>query len=641
MQRLFLNPHRFFPAWTELSQKFIRPFVHLFRLPAVLFRRSSAGMFLAARRPAKADDPFIPCFTNLYRLSTVGTFLAALLIVAPSHAQTPDPADYVFPVRNVQGLYSANFGEMRPNHFHSGVDIKTDGTEGKPVVAVADGYVSRLSISPSGYGRALYIALANGTTAVYGHLSRFRADLETFVRGERQRQRRNRIDLWCSADRFPVQQGDTVGFSGNSGSSFGPHLHYEIRETASQRTLNTVRLGILRPKDDLPPRIVRIHYFETDTVRGIPLHAERFACDAVETGPGIYRLTRQGPLEVGPCGHFVVEATDRRNGVANTFGLYRATLLLDEQPIFEYRMNGFTFDRSRFCNAASYYPLQIATRHEAIRLAAVEGACTDFYPVLIRRGAVGADPGQLRRIRFEAEDDCGNVSRLEFSIRGRAARPVACPPQAVVCNRSLPSLLETGEASLALPAGALYESLAVCPERRTDLLPADTTLVVLSPAYLLLDRSVPLHIPATVRLSATVPEHLRPHTTLAVLDRKGRPVHAGGSYRDGAVTARTALTGPMLVVADTLPPTVTPLFRQDADLSQTGSLGFRIGDNFSGIESCELFIDGVWAICDRYPIRGTAVHPFDTLPTRTRHSVRLDVRDACGNRTVWEGSFYR
>ncbi len=251
--------------------------------------------------------------------------LLAVLPALAASAQSPVPADYIFPVRNVQGLYSANFGEMRPNHFHSGVDIKTDGVEGKPLVAVADGYVSRIAVSPSGYGRALYIALDNGTTAVYGHISRFRDDLEAFVRGERQRLRRNKVDLWCTAGRFPVRQGDTVAYSGNSGSSFGPHLHYEIRETATQRTLNTVRLGIVRPKDGIPPAIVRVHYFETDTVRGIPVHSERFSCDAVKTGPNTYRLTRPEPLEVGPCGHFVVEATDRRDGVQNTFGLYILT----------------------------------------------------------------------------------------------------------------------------------------------------------------------------------------------------------------------------------------------------------------------------------------------------------------------------
>lgn len=568
-------------------------------------------------------------------------FATALAAPLACRAQIPDPAGYIFPVLGVQRLYSANFGEMRPNHFHSGVDIKTDGAEGKPLVAVADGYVSRISVSPSGYGRALYITLNNGTTAVYGHLSRFRDDLEAFVRGERRRLRRNKIDLWCTSDRFPVRQGDTVGYSGNSGSSFGPHLHYEIRETASQRTLNIVRLGIVRPVDNLPPTFVRVRYFETDTVRGIPVHTERFACDAVKRAPHTYRLDRQEPLEVGPCGHFVVEATDRRNGVSNTFGLYRVTEYIDDRPLFEYRMDGFTFDRTRYCNAASHYPLQVASRNEAIRLATVEGACTDFYPILERSGAVRADKGQTRRIRIEAEDDCGNIAQLEFVVRGRCALPAGCDSLAVVCDRKHTCTLTADEASLTLPAGALYESLAARPERLYRNPPADTTLILLSPLYRLLDASVPLHKPATVRIRAYIPENLRPHATLAVVNRKGRLVHAGGNYAEGVLTARTSLTGDLLVVADTLPPTVKPQFSEGADLSSAKALTFRIGDNFSGIESCELWIDGQWAICDRYPMKGTAVHSFDTPRTRSRHTIRLEVCDACGNRTVWRGTFYR
>lgn len=127
---------------------------------------------------------------------------ALLLCSAPVSAQHLAPEDYIFPLRNVAGLYSANFGEMRPNHFHSGIDIKTDGMTGKPVLATADGYISRIAVTPGGYGRAIYITHPNGTTSVYGHLSKFRDDIEKYVHEERYRTRRNSINLYPSADRF-------------------------------------------------------------------------------------------------------------------------------------------------------------------------------------------------------------------------------------------------------------------------------------------------------------------------------------------------------------------------------------------------------------------------------------------------------
>lgn len=144
-------------------------------------------------------------------------------IASGVRGQQLDPKDYIYPLRDLkQRLYSANFGEIRPGHFHAGVDIKTDAEEGKPVVAVADGYVSRVALQAGGYGRAVYLTLRNGTTVVYGHLQRFRDDIERHVRRERYDRRSNGVNLWFSPEKWPVKQGDTVAYSGDSGSSGGP-----------------------------------------------------------------------------------------------------------------------------------------------------------------------------------------------------------------------------------------------------------------------------------------------------------------------------------------------------------------------------------------------------------------------------------
>ncbi len=207
---------------------------------------------------------------------------ALLLCSAPVSAQHLAPEDYIFPLRDVAGLYSANFGEMRPNHFHSGIDIKTDGVTGKPVLATADGYISRIAVTPGGYGRAIYITHPNGTTSVYGHLSKFRDDIEKYVHEERYRTRRNSINLYPPADRFPLKQGEQFAWSGNTGSSAGPHLHFEIRDSRTQRTLNTISSGVIRTRDDIPPRLVKLYYVEVDSVRGVPVHARPRPVELVE-----------------------------------------------------------------------------------------------------------------------------------------------------------------------------------------------------------------------------------------------------------------------------------------------------------------------------------------------------------------------
>ena len=514
-----------------------------------------------------------------------------------ARGQHPAPEEYIYPIRDVEGLYSANFGEMRPGHFHAGIDIKTDGAEGKPLVAVADGYVSRVSLGAYGYGRAVYLTLHNGTTAVYGHLQRFRKDIEERVREERHARRSNSVNLWFGPDTWPVKQGDVVGYSGNSGSSMGPHLHYELRDTRTQRLYNVVSAGIIRPHDDLPPRIMRIHYIEVDTVQGVPVHSRPESYAVVRSAGGNYRLTREEPVGAGRKGYFVVEASDRRNGVGNTFGLWRLALSADGKPLFEYRMDGFEQANSRCCDAVSYYPLQLTSRNEVIRAAQLAQSPACFYPVMEERGIIRTEAGQTRRIRIEAWDDCGNRSQLEFDILGRTESFRA----------------EADSAATVLTPG------------RTGIVPVTT----------------PLHRAMTVSVRAFVPENLHPHTVLAARNAKGRLTCIGGKYADGAVTATTRTTGELFVVADTIPPRIRPLFTDGADLTRAPAMRFRVGDNFSGIASCTLFIDGKWLPCDRLPMQGTLIHLFEEPPARKSHSVRLTLTDACGNTACWEGTIRR
>ena len=384
-----------------------------------------------------------------------------------AQGQQLDPNDYIYPLRELkQRLYSANFGEIRPGHFHAGVDIKTDAEEGKPVVAAADGYVSRVVLQAGGYGRAVYLTLRNGTTVVYGHLRRFRDDIERHVRRERYERRSNGVNLWFGPGTWPVKQGDVVAYSGDSGSSGGPHLHYEIRDTETQRLYNPVREGIIRPRDEYPPRIVRLHYVEVDTVQGVPVRSVPESYAVVRTAAGRYALTHDGPVGVGRRGYFVAEVTDRRNDVWNTFGVWRVTAFADGIPCFEFRMDSFTYDISRCSDAVSCYPIQINSRNEAIRLAQLEGAPDSFYPTMAERGLIRTAEGQVRRIRIEAEDDCGNVSTLEFAVRGRAGEFRAeADTTAVTLRPDRTSVLRVGhEAEVRIPEGTIYSRSSSVPD---------------------------------------------------------------------------------------------------------------------------------------------------------------------------------
>ena len=345
---------------------------------------------------------------------------------------------------------------------------------------------------------------------------------------------------------------------------------------------------------------------------------------------------------VGRRGYFVAEVTDRRNDVWNSFGVWRVTAFADGIPCFEFRMDSFTYDISRCSDAVSCYPIQINSRNEAIRLAQLEGAPDSFYPTMAERGLIRTAEGQVRRIRIEAEDDCGNVSTLEFAVRGRAGEFRAeADTTAVTLRPDRTSVLRVGrEAEVRIPEGTIYEPIFVRPGLG-EAPQADSGVVVLSPAYRFFDPATPLFRAVEVTLRGSVPRPLQLRAQLAVRTRRGSLACVGGAYADGAVTASVRTAGDLAIVADTLPPAIRPLFAEGADLTRAEGVRFRAADNFSGIASWRLHIDGKWVPCDRFPMKGTLVHFFDAPAQRRTHAVRLSVTDGCGNATHFEGTFYR
>lgn len=560
-------------------------------------------------------------------------------------AQKLDPAYYDYPLRNVAGYYSANFGEMRPNHFHAGTDFKTDGVEGKPVVAVADGYVSRVSQSPTGYGLALYVTHPNGTTSVYGHLSRFRKDIADFVFSERHRLKQSRVDLYCQADQFPVKRGEEIARSGNTGSSQGPHLHFEIRDAKTQKTLNIISQGIVTPKDDISPYIMKVHYVEVDTVRGVPCHSKLATYAVHKADANTYRTAQKSPIKVGRKGYFIVETSDRKNDVANTYGVYNMVAKLDGKAIFEYRNDGFPFDLSRYCNAVSHYPIQRRSRNEVMRAAMLQGGTKYFYPTLVNRGVVTTAEGEERKMEFVITDDCGNTSTLAFDIVGKSndacfKGEVAEDAIIVEYNRDFAHKVDD-VLSVVIAKGSLYESIALDIERSDVAIKADSTIKVLSPAYRIHDDNTPLQKSIGLVFTQDVEERLQPYTIMASVSSGGYLYYSGGRYRHNRLTARTSSFGTFCLVADMTPPTIRPQFEDGQDCRGRDRIAFRLSDNFSGVSSYNVYIDGKWVAIDYARSRAWVNLKAEGISGGKSHNIEIVVKDACGNTAKWQGTIVR
>ena len=568
-----------------------------------------------------------------------------LLCAGVCSAQSLDTAYYDFPLRNVAGYYSANFGEMRPNHFHSGIDFKTDGVEGKSVVAVADGYVSRVSQSPSGYGLALYVTHPNGTTSVYGHLSRFRKDIADFVFAERHRLKRSQVDLYCKPDQFVVKRGEEIARSGNTGSSQGPHLHFEIRDAKTQKTLNTIAQRVFTPKDDISPYIMKVHYVEVDTVRGVPCHSKLATYTVNKADANTYRTAQKSPIKVGRKGYFIVETSDRKNDVANTYGVYNMVAKLDGKPIFEYRNDGFPFELSRYCNAVSYYPIQRRSRNEVMRAAMLQGGTDYLYPTLVNRGIVTTSEGETRNVEFVITDDCGNTSTLSFDIVGKSddesfRGEVAEDALIVEYNKDFAHKVDD-TMSIVIAKGSLYESVALDIEPYDVEIKADSTVKILSKAYRIHNDNTPLQKSIGIVFTQEVEKSLQPYTVMASVNANGYISNAGGRYRHNRLTARTSSFGTFCLVADMTPPVIRPQFEDGQDCRGRDRIAFRLSDNFSGVSSYNVYIDGKWVAIDYSRSRAWVNLKAEGISGGKSHDIEIVVKDSCGNSAKWLGKIVR
>lgn len=584
---------------------------------------------------------------KLFSIQIIAAVLTCCLWTAGSPAAfavKPEPGYYRFPL-DMPALLSANFGEVRANHLHSGIDIKTGGTVGHPVLAAADGYIARVVLNPSGFGRALYVAHPNGTTTVYGHLDRFTPAVERYLRDELYRRERWKADLFPGAGRFPVRRGEVIAYSGNSGFSMGPHLHFEVRETASQRTVNPLALRLFPVKDDLPPRIVKLYWFGVDTLRGVPVHSEPRPVALRECGPGRYRTVDTAVLEVGSRGYFAVETTDRKNGTANTMGAYRVTLRLDGRTLFDLSKDGFLFSNTRYVNSVSVYPLQRGARNEFYRLALQTNNFLPSYRTVHNRGLIALPDTLPHAAEIEIEDDNGNRSRLSFRIRRGGSGVLSVFPadsaaRIVDCRR--PFTGDRDGMRVSIPARALYESV-FCRQESAEI-PASVRRPVYSPAFTFLSPDIPLHRSATVVLRADgLPASLRAGACLARITPKGALSYAGGSWKEGWVTASVREAGTYCVVADTVPPRIAPAFREGADLRRATEVSFVISDDFSGVADFRATVDGRWELFE-YDVRSRRItHRFDLSrpATGARHRVTLEVTDGKGNKARYEGIFLR
>lgn len=570
--------------------------------------------------------------------------LTALSFENPEPAPMPDPEvviaahpkDYFMaPVAASPLKLNGTFGELRSDHFHSGIDI--DGNTGQPVFAAADGFIDRVRVQASGYGNVLYVKHPNGYTTVYAHLDRFSSEIQKFVKETQYKRERFEVDLHPADGQFRVKKGQEIGKLGNSGGSTGPHLHFEIRQSGTDRALNPLLFG-LPVQDKVPPEIrdMKVYFLnekrEVLTSKPFPIQRQKDGTVGVAN-----EVTYLGAWRVG----FGVKAFDKQSGHRNDNGIFAIALYADGELAYQWRMDQLDFDESRYLNAHVDYAARKRYGAWFHRCFLLPGDRLSNYTRTNALGSIALSKDKPVKILLKVMDAAGNTSSIQFQVkRDENMEPFVGQPYQYELPWDAESRIDLEDFTMSLPKGALYENLQF--QYKTT---QDDSDGMYSSMHHLHDNRTPVqkYFEVSIR-PRNLPPELRTKAVIAYCG-EGRPDNCGGAWRDDYLVTKVRQFGDYCVMVDKDPPTITPIVF-DGDMRKKSTMAFRIRDNFAVSGSADHLtyrgtVDGQWVLFEYDRKRDRLTHTFDGRIGAGEHLLRLVVKDDRGNEAVFERKFLR
>ncbi|HTQ27565.1 MAG TPA: M23 family metallopeptidase [Puia sp.] len=549
-----------------------------------------------------------------------------LLTSVPCFSQVFPPADYpkgyfrdplAIPIR-----LAANFGELRPNHYHMGLDIRTEKRENLPVYAAADGYVAKVKVEPQGFGQAIYINHPNGYTTLYAHLNAFFPALAAYVEQQQYKRESWKIFLDIPPGLFPVKKGTLIAYSGNTGGSQGPHLHFEIRRTSDDVNLNPLLFGLPVP-DNTRPVIQRLAIY--DGTRSMYEQSPRLI--PVKRSPAGFELAQPLVSTGSTTVRFAIGAFDTQSGSANPNGIYQAVLYHNQQLVIGFRMNEVSYDDTRNINAHIDYKTRAGGGPYLQQLFALTSYGKSIYQPVNSNGVIDLSDGLVHEIRIEVRDANGNSSSLGFKIQHQPADTMIPAVEGKMFYPMMLDGVETEDMAFYLAEKSLYDSVHIAYNK----VPA-IALGAVSAQFGIGNIGIPLGDEMLVRI--------RPDRELTPeqLDRVVMQRVAGDKtdlrkvqWQGGWASARFRDFGNFQLLLDNEPPVITPVgFHDGANLSAATRLVLTVKDNLEYYKNFRAELDGKWLRFSNDKERAF-IYKFDEHCPRGPHVLKVSVEDEAGN----------
>ena len=535
--------------------------------------------------------------------------------------------DYINPL-DFRLLLSGTFGELRGNHFHAGIDFKTKGVEGQKIYAIADGYISRIKVSSYGYGKALYINHLNGQTSVYAHLKEFSEKIDTIVKKEHYKREKFEINVFPKANSINVKQGEVIALSGNSGSSQGAHLHFEIRDTKTEHPLDPLDFGF-KVIDNISPILKELKVFDLNNHKLSKTYKIKKIKKNYYVGDTIYSNEKTG---------LGIYTYDQSNDAYNKNGVNAIKLFLDSNLIYHFELDKLDFSKNKYINAHIDYEEKVLSKRKFHKCYRLPHNPLKNYKTILNSGYINLEYNKIYHIKFEVFDSYKNKSELSFYLK---KAKIDYKDTSEVTNEIVRKFswynennFSNNNFKISINKNYLYESIDF------KYLEKDSIEGIYGKIHQCHYEIVPLHKSAKISIRASVPRNLREKVYIAKI--KGEKFrYFGNKWENNFLTAKISEFGDFAIAADTILPKITGVnIYPGKEIKKQQTIKCLIEDKESGIKKYNASINNKWILMEYDHKRKLLEYDFNEIVQKGENIFNLEVEDMLGNIKNYSAKFY-